>query len=110
MKKGEIIAEIRRLQDEIATPRIASVQERKMRLTEILRANFADYFEVVNGEIQWKEGVDKAKANSIFVISTQTNTDRSGNIISKSMSVRLLDPIKAAHELNKMDGIYKQHY
>ena len=87
MKKDEIRAEIRRLQEEIATPRIVSVLERKKRLSEIARATMADYFETVNGRLQWKEGADKARAHSIFKIKTKTKTDKSGNIISQMMSV-----------------------
>ena len=108
MKKDEIRAEIRRLQEEIATPRIVSVLERKKRLSEIARATMADYFETVNGRLQWKEGADKARAHSIFKIKTKTRTDKSGNIISQMMSVQSGDKVKAIHILNKMDGLYFQ--
>ncbi len=107
MKKDEIRAEIRKLQEEIATPRIASVLELKQRLTQIIRANIGDYFKVVNGQLQWIEGVDKAMANSLFKIRTKTRTDKSGNIISQMMSVKLDNPIRAIHQLNKMDGLYR---
>ena len=108
MKKDEIRAEIRRLQEEIATLRILSVLERKKRLSEIARATMADYFETVNGRLQWKEGADKARAHSIFKIKTKTRTDKSGNIISQMMSVKLDNKIRAIHELSKMEGLYKQ--
>ena len=97
MKKDEIRAEIRRLQEEIATPRIASVLELKQRLTQIARATIGDYFEVVNGQLQWIEGADKAKAGGLFKIKTKTKIDKSGNIISQMMSVKLDNPIKAIH-------------
>ncbi|MFC2044057.1 terminase small subunit [Chloroflexota bacterium] len=107
MKKDEIRAEIRRLQEEIATPRIASVLEMKQRLTQIIRATIGDYFEVVNGQLQWKECVDKAMAYSLFNIKTKTRTDKAGNIISRTISVRSGDTLKAIHQLNKMDGLYR---
>ena len=47
IKKDEILAEIRKLQEEIASPRIVSVLERKIRLSEIARADIADHFEAV---------------------------------------------------------------
>lgn len=106
MKKNEIRVEIRRLQEEIATPRIASVLELKQRLTQIIRADIWDYFEIVNGQLQWKEGADKERANSLFKIKTKTKTDKSGNIISKMMSVKPPDTIKAIHMLSKMEGLY----
>ncbi|MFC2044044.1 terminase small subunit [Chloroflexota bacterium] len=107
MKNEEIRAEIRRLQEEIATPRIASALELKQRLTQIIRAKIGDYFEVVNGQLQWKEGADKATANDLFMIKTQTRTDKSGNIISQMISVKSRDIIKAMQQLNKMDGLYR---
>ncbi|MFC1984219.1 terminase small subunit [Chloroflexota bacterium] len=109
MKKDEIRAEIIMLQDEIASPRIASVLERKRRLSDIIRAKITDYFEVVDGQIQWIEGADKTMANSLFGIKTETKTAKSGNIISQVMSVKLDSPIRAIKELNKMEGLYRQH-
>jgi len=107
MKKDEIRAEIRRLQEEIATPHIASVVELKQRLTQIIRANMGDYFKIVNDQLQWIEGADKAMAYSLFQIKTKTRTDKSGNIISRIVSVKSGDIIKAIHQLNKMDGLYR---
>lgn len=107
MKKDEIRAEIRRLQDEIATPRIASVVELKQRLTQIIRANMGDYFKIENGQLQWIEGADKATAHNLFKIKTKTRTDKSGNIISRMMLVRAGDTLKAMHLLSKMEGFYR---
>ena len=107
MRKEEIWAEVIRLQEDITSPRIASILERKKRLSEIARAAIEDYFEVVNGQLQWKEGADKVRANKLFKIITKTKTDKSGNIISRMMSVKSGDVIKAIHELNKMDGLYR---
>ncbi|MFC1912782.1 terminase small subunit [Chloroflexota bacterium] len=107
MKKDGIRAEIRRLQEEIATPRIASVVERKQLLTRIMRARIGDYFDVIHGQLQWIEGVDKAMANSLFKIRTKTRTDKSGNISSQITSVKSGDILKAIHQLNKMDGLYR---
>lgn len=107
MKREEIKAEIRRLQDEIITPQIASVLERKKRLTEIIRAKFTDYFEIVNGKVQWKESIGKEEADGIFEIKNITRTDKSGSTVATT-SITLIDPIKAINTLNQMDGLYKQ--
>ncbi len=107
MKRAEIKAEIRSLQEEIASPRIITLQKRKERLSEIARARFTDYFEVVNGVIQWKVDKENVPTDSIFKIKTGTKTDKFGNIIFKTMSVKLPDVIKAIHELNKMEGLYR---
>lgn len=106
-KRAEIQAEIRRLQGEIASPRIMTLQKRKERLSEIAKAKITDYFEVVNGGLQWKVNIEKAPPDGIFVMKTVTKTDKFGNVIS-TVSVKLGDPIKAIHELNKMDGLHKQ--
>ncbi|MFC2056397.1 terminase small subunit [Chloroflexota bacterium] len=108
MKKNDIRAEIRRLQEEITTPRIASVLERKQLLTRIIRARIEDYFKVVNDQLQWIEGVDKEMAHSLFKIKTKTRTDKSGNIISQIISVKPGDALKAIRELNKMEGLYRR--
>ncbi len=107
MKKDEIRAEIRSLLDEIATPRIASVLELKQRLTQIIRARIGDYIEMVDGQLQWIEGVDKTMAHSLFKIKTKTKTDKSGNTISRIISVSSTNVLKAIHMLNKMDGLYR---
>ena len=107
MKREEIRAEIRKLQEDLANPRIASIFERKKLLTDIARARISDYFEVVNEEIRWKEGADKEKAGGLFKIKSVIKTDKSGNT-TRTMSVQLGNVIKAIAELNKMDGLYNK--
>ena len=107
MKKDEIRTEIRKLLEEIATPRIASVLELKQRLTQIIRARIGDYIEVVDGQLQWIEGADKAMAHNLFKIKTETKTDNSDNIISQIISVSSTNVLKAIHELSKMEGLYR---
>ena len=107
MKKEEIRAEIIRLQDDIASPRVASILELKKWLSEIARANMGDYFKVVNNQFQWIEGVDKAMANSLFKIRTKTRTDKSGNIILEKISIKSPDTLRAIHILCKLDGLYR---
>lgn len=106
MKRDEIRAEIGRLQEEIATPGIAAAAELKQRLTQIARAVIGDYFKLVNGQLQWIEGVDQEMAYSLFKIKTKTRTDKSGNIISQIVSVKSDDTIKAMHVLSKLQGYY----
>jgi phage terminase small subunit len=107
MKRDEIKLEIRRLQEEMASPRIMSVQKRKERLSEIARAKMSDYYELVNGSIIWKVDAEKLPTDVISKMKTVTKTDKFG-ITTITTSIILSDPIKAIHELNKMDGLYKQ--
>ena len=113
MKRAEVRAEIRRLQEEIASPRIMTLQKRKERLSEIARARMADYFEVVNGNIRWKANKEKVPTdgivkieNGIVKIETVTRTDKFGTTVTTT-SVTLGNTIKAIHELNKMEGLYR---
>ncbi len=107
MKKAEVRAEIRRLQEEMASPRIMTLQKRKERLSEIARACMADYIEVVNGNIRWKANKEKVPTDGIVKIETVTRTDKFGTTVTTT-SVKLGNTIKAIHELNKMEGLYRQ--
>ena len=107
MKRDEIREEIRRLQEEIASPRIMTLQKRKERLTEIIRARITDYFEIVKGDIKWKVNKEMVP-DGIFQIKTVTKTDKFGTT-TISTSVKMGNVIKAIHELNKMEGLYRQH-
>ena len=103
MKRQEIKEEIKRLQDEIASPLIASLMERKKILSEIARANMADYFETVGGQQVLK--LNKKIPNAIIQVTTKTKTDKRGNTITRT-SIKMADKIRAINELNKMDGAY----
>ncbi len=106
IKRVEIRAEIRRLQEEIASPRIMTLQKRKERLSEIARACMADYIEVVNGNIRWKANKEKVPTDGIVKIETVTKTDKFGTTTT-AISIKLGNTIKAIHELNKMEGLYR---
>ncbi len=106
MKRAEIRAEIRRLQEEMASPRIMTLQERKERLSEIARARMADYLEVVDGNIQWKVDKEKVPTDGLAKIKTKSRTDKFGTTVTTT-SVTLGNTMKAIRELNKMEGLYR---
>ena len=106
IKRVKIRAEIRRLQEELASPRIMTLQKRKERLSEIARACMADYIEVVNGNIRWKANKEKVPTDGIVKIETVTKTDKFGTTTT-AISIKLGNTIKAIHELNKMEGLYR---
>ncbi len=106
IKRAEIKAEIRRLQEEMASPRIMTLHERKVRLSEIARASLTDYFSVVNDSIKWNIDQEKVPTDGIFKIRTVSKTDKFGNTTTET-SVKLGNVIKAIHELNKMEGLYR---
>ncbi len=107
MKRAEIREEIRRLQEEMASPRIMTVQKRKERLSEIARARMGDYIEIVNGDIRLKFNKEDVLTDGVVEIETVTRTDKFGTTVTTT-AVKLGNVIKAIHELNKMDGLYRQ--
>jgi len=107
MKRDEVRTEIRRLQEEVASPRIMTLQKRKERLSEIARARLTDFYEVVNGNIQYKENNEKVPKDGIVAVKTLTKTDKSGTTTTVT-SIKLGNTIKAIHELNKMEGLYRK--
>ena len=109
MKRAEILTEIYRLEAEIATPKIMTLHERKVRLTEIIRADITDYFEVINGRIQMKVNTDKVQANGLSVKKASDKTNKSYNI-NRATYIYFSNKIKAIKELNKMDGVYRKDY
>ena len=91
----------------MASPRIAILQERKEMLSEILRSTIGEYFELVNGSIQWKVNPAKVPTNGISKIKTVTKTDKFGTTVTTT-SITLGNKIKAIHQLNKMEGLYRK--
>ena len=84
-----------------------TLHERKVRLSEIAKASITDYFSVVNDSIQWKVNQEKVPTDGILKIRTASKTDKFGNTTTTTL-VKLGNVIKAIHELNKMDGLYRQ--
>ena len=81
---------------------IASPDERKQRLTEILRADLTD-FQDDAGQPKLDKDIPYHRAAREHY--HRVKHDRQGNpLITKS--IKLGDPIEAIRELNKMDGSY----
>ena len=80
------------------------ITQRKIYLSKIGRARIKDYFEIINCKLQARP--DKEIPDGIFQVTTRTKYDKSGNVTYTKTSVKMADPIRAIHELNKMDGGY----
>ena len=84
------------------TETIASPLERKVILSEILRARLIDFIDV-DGQPKLSKDISNNRAAKEFY--HKQRVDRNGNpVVSKS--IKLIDPIAAIQELNKMDGSY----
>lgn len=100
--KLNIQARLQELQQKAEDASVATVLERKQRLTEIVRANIPDYVE--NGGIR----VEKQSPNvgAVSEITTRTKLFRKSSEPVVITNLKLHSPIHAISELNKMEHIY----
>jgi len=99
--KPQIIERIDQLRQLAEDASIATVVERKQRLTEIARANIPDYVDDVSIR------VDKESPNvgAVSEITTRTRVYRNEPVVITNL--KLHNPIQAIAELNKMERIYE---
>lgn len=101
-----IQARVRELQVQAEDDKVATVLERKHRLTEIIRARYPDFVECGADGAWVNIGPETPNAGAIAEIHSRTEYDEK---TSKGMiytSVKLHDPVKAIAELNKIEGSY----
>ena len=105
LRKVNILERLQELQQATASAKIASVRERKERLTEIIRACMADFVKV--GADGARISIDPESANLAGLQEVRSWTKYDGNGIPKVTvtSIKLHDKVKAIAELNKMEGI-----
>ena len=102
VKVIERLLELRKVAEDAT---IATVVERKQRLTEILRADIPDF--VNEGGIK----VEKQSPNvgAVSEITTRTKVFRKGGEPVVITNLKLHSPIQAIGELNKMEKIYDEN-
>ena len=81
---------------------VATVLERKQKLTEILRADLTDYQET-GADGAWLN-IGKESPNTGAIAEITSRTDEKDSVITK---VKLHSPIQAITELNKMEKVYE---
>jgi len=96
-------ARIAELNELAASKRIATVQERKERLSEAIRARVTDF--VHDGQIVVPPGAKNTGAIRKLVKKTKKIA---GAIVSEEFTeIELLDPVSNISELNKMEKVYE---
>jgi len=100
----KILARWGELKQKAESAAIASVQERKKRLTEYVRADLVDFIGV-DGDPTLSKEVPHHTAASEFAVTTRY--DKDGQPITRKY-IKLRDPIAAIAELNKMERIYTE--
>lgn len=109
MKRPEIRTAIKLIQEDMGSLLMAGAKEAITHLISIGTANITDFFEIVDGQLRWKENVHINQAKSIKEITTITRTLKSGQTRT-TIRVKLFDKIRAINILFKMGDIYPRNH
>uniref|UniRef100_A0A6M3IHN6 Putative terminase n=1 Tax=viral metagenome TaxID=1070528 RepID=A0A6M3IHN6_9ZZZZ len=101
--KPKIQAKLRELNEIVKSKKVATVEERKNRLTEFIRANVADFADDEGEPVLNKDIPNYGAAREYY---HRTKYGKFGNA-TITKSIKLVDPIAAISELNKMEKIYE---
>ena len=107
LQKPLIIARIKELQEKSASAAIASVQERKEILTQIIRAKLSDFTECGLDGVWFNIDKDTLHSVALKSVTSKTILGKEGADDAVYIRAELNDPVKAIAELNKMEHIYE---
>jgi len=102
MNNSKILARIKEIRQAAEDATIATVVERKRRLTEMVRATIPDYLL----EDGIKVNKDSPNVGAVSEITTKSKVFRKGGEPVNIVNLKLHSPIQAISELNKMEGVY----
>jgi phage terminase small subunit len=113
LKKPQVQARLKEFQEEAKgieerffEGKIMSLEERKVRLTEIARARLPDFMELGQDGSWVNIGPETERAGAIQEIHSRTEYDDDSSKATVHTSVKLHDPMKAIDLLNKMEKLY----
>lgn len=104
----KIQSRIEELNNQAASDRVMSVQERKERLSEISRARLTDFVEAGADGSYINVGLESCNSAAIQAVESTTKYDDDGSGAAVITKLKLHDPVKAIAELNKMEHIYSE--
>ena len=102
--RPRVKAYLRKLWEEAESPIIMSVRERKEKLSKIARGMVGETFEG-EGEIDWEAVKKMAAVKEVTV--TEWEGGKGGRAKSRTIRVKLYNPVESIAELNKMDKVYR---
>ncbi len=105
LTNANVLAFLQELRQKAEDASVASVLERKQRLTEILRASVPD-FQDEGGGIAVKK--DMAKVGAVAEVTTRQKWNRKSMEPVVITNLKLHSPMQAIDLLNKMDKIYTE--
>ena len=107
LTKPYVLARIEELRQLAQDKSVASVTERKQKLTEIARGNLLDYQEVGADGTYISIGKESPNTGAVSEITSRTEYDDNGANAAIITKVKLHNPVQAIAELNKMERVYE---
>jgi len=104
LRKVNILERLQELQQATASAKIASVRERKERLTEIIRARMSDFLKVGSDGARISIDPDNANCAALREVRSWAECNDNGTRKVVTIIIKLHDKVKAIAELNKMEG------
>ena len=109
LKRVDVQARLKELQDAATSAKILSVTERKEILSEIARAKASDFVTAGADGSYVEVDSDRLNSRAVAHVKTKTVYDDNTNQPSVITDIRLHDPVKALAELNKMEQLYSDN-
>lgn len=100
----KVLARLEELRKAADDASVASVHERKQRLSEILRASVPDFVSDKDGI---KVSKDSPNVGAVSEVTTRTKMYKRTGEVAIITNLKLHNPIPAITELNKMEHIYE---
>jgi len=101
---AKVLTRLEELRQRAEDEAVATVIERKQRLTEILRADIPDYMT----EDGIKVGKESPNVGAVSEVTTKTRVYKKTSEPIVITNLKLHNPIQAIAELNKMEKIYSE--
>lgn len=108
LKKPNIIQKMKELQAAVDSRAVASVQERKEVLTQIIRGRLNDFCECGEDGVWFNIGPETLRSAALKAVTSKTIVGKEGADDALFIHAELHSPIDAIKELNKMEKVYEE--
>jgi len=104
--KGKVKVRLAELREQASSPLVMAETARKERLSEIARAKLTNFVKIEGDALEIDlNGEDNAALQEVSIEEWRGGKDQ--RVQSRTSKVKLINPIQAIAELNKMDGVYQ---
>ena len=112
LKSPAVQARLKELREKVGSDEsigVVSVQERKIRLSQIIRATIGDFMEMGQDGTWVNIGKENPAIGAVKEIHSRTEYDDDGAHPTVHTSVKLHDPMQAIDLLNRMERMYSDN-